>query len=96
MPIRWTMDKTLFVRRHLMERKIVSQEELIQWMNQKLHVEQDSKDCRFTSVIKLFDKDEIGCNWSDPKLSCSGIPVEVCMESAGWIISEAKTLFNIK
>jgi len=78
-----------------MDRKIISQEELIQWMNSQLHKEVDLENCRFTSVIKLFEKDENGCNWTDAKLNCSGTPVEVCMDRAATIIKEAKVIFNL-
>jgi hypothetical protein len=53
-------------------------------------------DCRFTAVIRLVEEDEVGCNWTDPKLKCSGTLVTGCKKEAGHIASKARELFNIK
>lgn len=79
-----------------MERKIITETELIKWMNNELHKEEGFKDCKFTSVLRLADKDESGCNWSDPKIRCSGIPADVCQERVAQIASDARELFNIE
>ncbi len=79
-----------------MARKIISKEELIKWMNQKLHAEEDFENCRFTSVYKLVDMDDSGCNWDLDKMRCSGIPFEACKSSANVVVRKAKALFNKK
>lgn len=79
-----------------MKRKIITETELIEWMNNELHKEEGFKDCKFTSVLRLADKDEGGCNWSDPKIRCSGIPADVCQERVAQIASDARELFNIE
>jgi hypothetical protein len=79
-----------------MERKIITETELIEWMNNELHKEEGFKDCRFTSVLRLADKDEGGCNWSDPNIRCSGTEVDICQKRVFQIVSNARKLFNIK
>jgi len=65
-------------------------------MNNKLHEEEDYKVCKFTSVYKLVEEDDIDWNWSDPKLTCSGTPAATCQEIANTIASQAQQLFSIK
>lgn len=78
-----------------MERKVITETELIEWMNNELHKEEDFKDCKFTSVLRLAE-DDIGCNWSTPNLRCSGIPAIMCQERAAQIAAKAREMFNIK
>lgn len=79
-----------------MERKVITETELIEWMNNELHKGEDFKDCKFTSVLKLADEDEIGCNWSDPNIRCSGTTATVCQERAAQIFSKAREMFSIE
>lgn len=79
-----------------MERQVITEIELIEWMNSELHKEDDFKDCKFTSVLRLADDDEIGCNWSDPNIRCSGITEPICQEKAAQIFSKAREMFSIK
>jgi hypothetical protein len=80
----------------LMERKVITEAELIEWMNNELHKVEDFKDCKFTSVLRLADKDEIGCNWSDPNIRCGGTDNLICEESAKKIVSKAREIFSIE
>ena len=75
-------------------RRIVSEEELISWMNEQLHIEEDYRDCQFTSVYKLADQDSEGVNWSTPRLRCSGAPASICTARASVIEVEARAKFN--
>lgn len=43
-----------------MPRKLISEAELLAWMNRQLHRNLDYKDCRFTSVLRLAETDDIG------------------------------------
>jgi hypothetical protein len=79
-----------------MARTVVSEEALIGWMNSKLRQHEECKDCRFTSVMRLVDKDEDGCNWSSHILRCSGVPAEVCRPTANHIAGQARELFNLE
>ncbi len=81
-----------------MSRKIVSEKALIDLMNEHLHQNEDLKDCRFTSVGKLQEIDETGCNWrvADYALKCSGVPAEVCVEPAQIVVNLCMAKYNLK
>jgi len=79
-----------------MERKTVSKAELLKWLNSELHKDGDFKECRFTSIAELDELDEIGCNWDNANLSCSGISVSVCHTAASRITEAARKMFNVE
>jgi len=79
-----------------MSREVVPEETLIEWMNSRLQQHEECKDCRITSVLRLVDKDEDGCNWSSPNLRCSGVPADVCSPTASHVAAQARELFNLK
>jgi hypothetical protein len=83
-------------RKVFMERKVISETELIEWMNRELHKVEDYKGCKFTSVHRLEDEDDVGCNWSDPNVRCSGTTATVCEERAKRIFSKAREMFNVE
>ena len=78
-----------------MNRKIISYDELLLWMNDELHKHEDFKDCELTSVTQC-EEDEIGCNWTNPNLTGHGVPVDVCNQKAFEIAEQARQLFNVK
>jgi hypothetical protein len=79
-----------------MKRTLVSQEELLKWMNSQLAQYDECTNCRFTSVLQLKGEDEEGCNWSGCNLRCSGVPTRVCQPIAERIIAQAREIFNLK
>ena len=79
-----------------MSRTVVSKKALIEWMNSRLQQYDECKDCRFTSVLWLADKDEDGCNWSPSNLRCSGVPADVCKPTANHVAAQARELFNLE
>ena len=79
-----------------MKRILVSQDDLLNWMNSRLAEYEECNDCRFTSVLRLREEDDYGCNWSTANLRCSGVPVEVCQPIARRIIYQAMLKFNIE
>lgn len=79
-----------------MDRTSVSQEQLLKWINSELSKHEACNNCRVTSVIRLKDEDEGGCNWSSGNLRCSGVPVDVCYPVANQVIAQAKMKFNVK
>lgn len=79
-----------------MERIVLSEEELILLLNGELSKHEECNDCRFVGIVKLRDKDEGGCNWSNANLRCSGVPTEICKPVAERVICEAKAKYNIK
>ena len=79
-----------------MKRILVSQEDLLDWMNSQLGKYEECTNCRFTSVLQLKEKDEYGCNWSPHNLTCSGVPAEVCQPIAQKVVAKAMVKFNVK
>jgi hypothetical protein len=79
-----------------MPKDVVSQEDLVRWMNSMLALQYECKDCRFTSVMLLNSEDEDGCNWSSPNFRCSGTPAEVCMPVANEVVRQARMRFNLE
>lgn len=79
-----------------MVRKIVSQEQLLALLNNELHAHAECSQCRFTSVQKLADIDNIGCNWSHANLNCSGQPTAICRPVAEQVLAKAKEAYNVQ
>lgn len=83
-----------------MERKLISEEELLSILNSQLSKYEECKDCRFdTPPLKLVELDKDGCNWSTINMRCSGIPPEIskiCRSFAERIVFEARKKYNIK
>jgi len=79
-----------------MARRVVREVELLDWMNRELHKDEDYRDCEFTSVTRLAELDDVGCNWSSPNLRAHGMPVAACQEAAAAISERARQSFNIE
>lgn len=78
-----------------MTRKVVTEAELLAWINRELHKNEDYKDCEVTSVTRLVGVDEIGCNWSNPNFQWHGMPGAVRLQAAVPVIERAREIFNI-
>lgn len=78
-----------------MNRKLVSQEKLLEWMNKELAKHEDCEDCRFIGVMGLQDKDSDGCNWSPGYIRCRGVSSEICKPFASRVTAEAQKRFNL-
>ncbi len=80
-----------------MTRVVVDSTELQRVMTAALHERgEDYKDCQFGGIMKLQKPDESGCNWSEPKIRCSGIPWAVCKAAAAIVTKDFKAKYNIK
>lgn len=80
-----------------MERKLVTEEELIKLLNNQLAEHEDSEGYSFDQgVLRLAGVDENGCNWSTVHLRGSGVPVAPMAPIADRIVGEAKKKYNIK
>jgi metal-dependent amidase/aminoacylase/carboxypeptidase family protein len=79
-----------------MPRKSISQADLLAWMNRELHRNAEYKDCEFTSVTRLAEVDDVGCNWTNPNLRGHGMPVAVCQDAAAAVAERARQSFNIE
>lgn len=79
-----------------MARTVVSESDLLQWINVELKKCAECTDCTVTSILRLDGVDEVGCNWSSPNLHCSGRPVSGCIERASEVTARARLLFNVE
>ncbi len=80
-----------------MARAVVDSTELQRIMTAALQaMEKDYKDCQFSGITKLQKPDENGCNWSEPKIRCSGIPGAVCKAAAAIVTKDFQARYNIK
>ena len=79
-----------------MPRKLVTEAELIAYLNTELLKHDTCRDCRFERVAMLRTPDQEGCNWADPNLRCSGVPVSVCLPAAQSVVHSARAALNIK
>ncbi len=79
-----------------MKRTLISQEDLLEWLNLQLAKHDECTDCRFTYVQKQ-EEDEGGCNWfADYSLKCSGVPGDICEPIANQLFTQAREKFNVK
>ena len=81
-----------------MERKIVSEEDLISILNGELSKFDECKGCQFHSVSKLQVSDKDACNWSssDVILRCGGVPAEICAKFTPKIIDAVRKKYNLE
>ena len=89
-------------------RKLLTLDQLIEVMNNKLIRYNTCSECRFSTIVPLERHDETGCNWSHANLNCKGYPVtlnqlsehcqpsSVCQPKAARVIAEAKQLYNVR
>ena len=76
------------------QRKVLSESELLDWMNERLHREARFRSCRFTAV-QIVDDSEEPSNWLSADLDCDAAPDQVFMDAADAIIEEAKAYFDV-
>lgn len=79
-----------------MSRTLVTEAGLVAYLNQELLKHDTCAGCRFEHVAELSAPDSDGCNWADPNLRCSGVPVDVCLPAAQDVVRVARAAFNIK
>ena len=85
------------MRIKVMTRAVVDSTELQRVMTAALHARgEDYKDCQFSGITKLQKPDESGCNWSEPKFRCSGIPGAVREAAATIVTKDFQARYNIK
>jgi hypothetical protein len=80
----------------LMERKMVTEHELLAFLNQELEKAGHHEDCHFDYIIRLKVDDRTGCNWAYANMQCAGASEKICPPSAENIVAAARELFNIK
>ena len=79
-----------------MERKEVSEEELLVLLNGELSKHNDMSKVSFASIERLAKPDSTGCNWSKAIVRSGGVPHYVTAPVTGGIVSEARKKYNVK
>ena len=79
-----------------MERKEVSEEELLILLNADLSKHNEMSQVMFTSVERLATPDRTGCNWSKAHVKSSRVPHHVSAPITGEIVAEARKKYNVK
>lgn len=79
-----------------MNRTEFSEVDLLAWLNTELEKNDDHNSCVFTSISRLIGKDEIGCNWANANIRCSGTRAAAVQRDATKIVDKARNLFDLK
>lgn len=79
-----------------MARKEVTTQELAAIINNELAKQEECTRCRVNGIMALQQPDSDGCNWSEPIISCGGVPASVCLPSANRVVAQVRTNFNLK
>ena len=79
-----------------MARKEVTEQELIAIINNELAKREECTGCRVRGIMALQQPDGDGCNWSEPIVSCSGVPASVCLATANQLVAQTRARFNLK
>lgn len=79
-----------------MARKLLTREELAEWMTAQLRKVEDCEECSVGPVNLLQQPDTDGCNWSDSLVvQSAGVPREHFGPHVAQIGAMAKAMFNI-
>jgi|GEM_PF-2432370 len=81
-----------------MGRALVSNQRLLQILNERLHAHDDCKECYFSSaVMALRCPDSEGCNWSrDLNVRCSARTSQACKLIAECVIDDLARQYNLE
>ena len=79
-----------------MERKEVTEEELLTILNAELSKHSDMEKVSFISIERLAKPDRNGCNWSKARARGRGVPHYITAPVTGAIVSEARKKYNVK
>lgn len=79
-----------------MERKFVTENELLSYLNKELAKKGQHADCHFDSIVRMKIDDRTGCNWASATIKGSAAVGHLCPPDAERIVNEAKMMFNVK
>ncbi|MGV1100823.1 hypothetical protein ACUUL3_15605 [Thiovibrio sp. JS02] len=79
-----------------MERTLVSEKELLSYLNKELQRAGQLEECRFDAIVRMRIDDRSGCNWASATVCCGQATGNVCPPAAERIVNEAKKRFNLK
>ena len=78
-----------------MNRRIVSEEELVGILNTELSKYDECKKCKFDFINKLAEPDKSGSNWYSANMRSGGGASAFCRQVADRVVSEARKQMNI-
>lgn len=79
-----------------MERKLVSEKELLAFLNIELQKVGQHENYHFESLVRLRVDDRSGCNWAYANLKHVADTANVCPVDAEKIVNKARTKYNLK
>ncbi|MFC1524347.1 hypothetical protein ACFL6N_06110 [Thermodesulfobacteriota bacterium] len=80
-----------------MTRKIISEKELVSWINSQFKNTENCKNISISGINRLQEQDENGCNWSsNVTLKLGGDSQDICERMINKIIKEAYLEFNLE
>ncbi|MEN8258353.1 MAG: hypothetical protein ABFS09_10880 [Thermodesulfobacteriota bacterium] len=79
-----------------MERTLVTENELLAYLNKELEKAGHHEQCCFDYIIRLKIDDRTGCNWAYADMKCSGSQENACPPYAEKIVAGARAQFNLK
>ncbi|MEN8135130.1 MAG: hypothetical protein ABFS18_06280 [Thermodesulfobacteriota bacterium] len=79
-----------------MERKLVSEKEILSYLNLELQKAGQHDNCHFESIVRLRVDDRTGCNWAYANLKGIAGANKVCPVDAERIVNEARAEYNLK
>ncbi len=79
-----------------MERTLVTENELLAYLNNELEKAGHSEQCIFDYISRLKIDDRTGCNWAYADMKCQGASENACPPFAEKIVAEARAQFNLK
>ena len=79
-----------------MERKLVSEKELLSFLNSELKSTGQGENCYFESLTRLRVDDRNGCNWAYANIKGSNEASHTCPPDAEKIVAAAREKYNLK
>ncbi len=79
-----------------MERKLVSEKELLCFLNKELQKAGQHENCHFESIVRMKIDDRTGCNWAASTVQCNEGIGNICPPDAERIVTMAKVKFNVR
>lgn len=79
-----------------MEKKLVSEQELLSFLNSELKKTGLGENCYFESLTRLRVDDRNGCNWAYANLKSSDKSALTCRSAADKIVDNAREKYNLK
>ena len=79
-----------------MQRKLVSEKELLSFLNKELKNTGQGESCYFESLTRLKVDDRNGCNWAYANIKGTAGSAHTCPPDAEKIVAAAREKYNLK